>query len=103
MNLSENLKEKGNRDHLEWFNQWFNQHNLEEDLSDASREGYIGIEIFISESKYSDTYKKRMRDNRTINELKKRLEGIFVEYKKEYHEYLGLPRMRDSIKIRFKN
>lgn len=97
-----------------WFNRWYAKKNLDKDIIESAQQGFSGFRINITDyyeskndfSKKRKYENRRLRDERTVEEIRKKLgEGFDVNYRKDVQKSklfsLEISRTSDWIEIRW--
>lgn len=112
MSLIDEINKAKEESYEKWFERWYKKLNLENKILQSASEGYSGYAISIkqryeSESEWNKNKKylaRRLRDERTVNNIEKKLgDGFKVKRKYEVYEgkLIGMPtrRTEDNITI----
>ena len=80
MKLIDEVKSLNISEHEKWFNRWYEKEEIEKIILRASRKGFTGVTLLVSD--LGDEYTKaRLNNPLTIELLKLKLDGFDVYYR----------------------
>lgn len=107
--LIEKINAEEEESYRKWFERWYKKQDLERKLIRVAKQGYKALVIvFEKESQFNskqeikeiDYINRRLRDDRTIEYLQKKLPGIKVEYEQDVsRDILNRKVIKEKIKL----